>query len=255
MFQSVSIVIQTCTSILRLVLANWAGNHAYRAAVVHRPASLDQLRELVAGAGRLRALGSRHSFSEIADSDELVSLDGLPAEVAVDHGAGTVSVGAGLRYGELAEALKAEGVALANLASLPHISVGGAVATATHGSGDANGNLATAVAGGPERWTAEVDPGWTVAGRPNGGYLLALATRAALEAAGQPHPLAVSAHFLAPADLGPAELEVTGLRAGRTLATTSVTLVQEGAARMAALVTAHHAIGILTTLVVAPIGA
>jgi xylitol oxidase len=126
---------------------NWAGNHTYRAAVVHRPASLDQLRELVAGAGRLRALGSRHSFSEIADSDELVSLDGLPAEVAVDHGAGTVSVGAGLRYGELAEALKAEGVALANLASLPHISVAGAVATATHGSGDANGNLATAVAG------------------------------------------------------------------------------------------------------------
>ena len=65
-------------------------------------------------------------------------------------------------------------------------------------------DLATAVAGGPDRWTAEVDPGWTVAGRPNGGYLLALATRAALGAAGQPHPLAVSAHFLAPADLGPA---------------------------------------------------
>jgi xylitol oxidase len=126
---------------------NWAGNHTYQAAVLHRPASLDQLRELVAGAVRLRALGSRHSFSEIADSDELVSLDGLPAEVAVDHGAGTVSFAAGLRYGELAETLKAEGVALANLASLPHISVAGAVATATHGSGDANGNLATAVAG------------------------------------------------------------------------------------------------------------
>jgi acyl-CoA thioesterase len=94
------------------------------------------------------------------------------------------------------------------------------------------------VRGGPERWTAEVGPEWTVAGRPNGGYLLALATRAALEAAAQPHPLAVSAHFLAPADLGPAELEVTRLRAGRSLATTSVTLVQAGAARMAALVTA-----------------
>jgi xylitol oxidase len=126
---------------------NWAGNHTYRAAALHRPASLDQLRELVAGAGRLRVLGSRHSFNEIADSDELVSLDRLPAEVAVDHGAGTVSFAAGLRYGELAETLNAEGVALANLASLPHISVAGAVATATHGSGDANGNLATAVAG------------------------------------------------------------------------------------------------------------
>jgi xylitol oxidase len=126
---------------------NWAGNHTYRAALVHRPASLDQLRELVAGAARLRVLGSRHSFNDIADSAELVALDGLAGEVAVDHAAGTVSCPAALRYGELAQVLAAEGVALANLASLPHISVAGAVATATHGSGDANGNLATAVAG------------------------------------------------------------------------------------------------------------
>ena len=54
---------------------------------------------------------------------------------------------AGLTYGDLAGALQPEGVGLANLASLPHISVAGAVATATHGSGDRNGNLATAVAG------------------------------------------------------------------------------------------------------------
>ena len=99
-------------------------------------------------------------------------------------------------------------------------------------------DLATAVAGGPERWTAMVDEGWTVAGRPNGGYLLALVTRAALEAAGQPHPLAVSAHFLSPCDPGPAELEVRRLRAGRSLSTARVTLVQEGSARLEALVTA-----------------
>jgi xylitol oxidase len=126
---------------------NWAGNHTYRAASLHRPASLDQLRELVAGTAQLRVLGSRHSFNDIADSAVLVALDGLPAEVAVDHAAGTVTCPAALRYGELARVLAAEGVALANLASLPHISVGGAIATATHGSGDANGNLATAVAG------------------------------------------------------------------------------------------------------------
>jgi xylitol oxidase len=126
---------------------NWAGNHTYQAASLHRPASLDQLRELVAGAAQVRVLGSRHSFNDIADSDVLVTLDGLPGEVAVDHAAGTVSCPAALRYGELARALAAEEVALANLASLPHISVGGAIATATHGSGDANGNLATAVAG------------------------------------------------------------------------------------------------------------
>jgi len=108
---------------------------------------LEQVREIVVNAPRVRVLGSRHSFTDIADSAELLALDGLPADVVVDRGAGTVSLPAGLRYGELAEALRAEGVALANLASLPHISVAGAVATATHGSGDANGNLATAVAG------------------------------------------------------------------------------------------------------------
>jgi Thioesterase-like superfamily len=99
-------------------------------------------------------------------------------------------------------------------------------------------DLATAVRGGPERWLAEVDPGWTVAGRPNGGYLLALVARAGLEALGQPQPLAVSGHFLAPADPGPAEVEVRRLRAGRNLSTARVTLLQEGAARLEALVTA-----------------
>ena len=126
---------------------NWAGNYTYRAGTLHRPSSVEQVRELVAGASRLRVLGSRHSFSDIADSSALLSLDGLPADVVVDHAAGTVACSGGLRYGELAEALAVEGAALANLASLPHISVAWAVATATHGSGDANGNLATAVAG------------------------------------------------------------------------------------------------------------
>ena len=110
-----------------------------------------------------------------------------------------------------------------------------------HRAGTASGSafdLATAVRGGPERWAAEVDAGWTIAGRPNGGYLLALVARAGVEAAGQPHPLAVSAHFLAPADPGPAELEVRRLRAGRSLSTARVTLLQEGRARLEALVTA-----------------
>jgi alditol oxidase len=126
---------------------NWAGNYRYQAARLHRPSTLEQLQEVVAGAPQIRVLGSRHSFTGIADSAELVSLRELPADVAVDHDAGTVTCPAGLTYGELAQALEREGVALANLASLPHISVAGAVATATHGSGDGNGNLATAVAG------------------------------------------------------------------------------------------------------------
>jgi acyl-CoA thioesterase len=99
-------------------------------------------------------------------------------------------------------------------------------------------DLATAVREGPERWAGEVDPGWTVAGRPNGGYLLAMVTRAALEALGQPHPLVVSAHFLSPSEPGPAELEVRRLRAGRSVSTARVTMAQGGQARLEALVTA-----------------
>ena len=126
---------------------NWAGNYAYRAERLHRPTTVEQLRETIARAPAVRVLGSRHSFSDIADSSELVTLEDMPGDVVFDHAAGTVSFNAALKYGELVGALGAEGVALHNLASLPHISVAGAVATATHGSGDGNGNLATAVAG------------------------------------------------------------------------------------------------------------
>ena len=128
-------------------MRNWAGNYLYRAERLQQPSTLDELREIVISAPRIRVLGSRHSFNGIGDSDALVSLAGLPADVIVDRDAATVTFGAGLTYGDLAKALEPEGLALANLASLPHISVAGAVATATHGSGDANGNLATAVAG------------------------------------------------------------------------------------------------------------
>jgi alditol oxidase len=126
--------------------SNWAGTYAYRAGKLHRPSTLEHLQEIVARAPLVRVLGSRHSFTDVADSAELLTLEGLPADVIVDRAAGTVSLNPGLRYGELAGTLHAERAAVHNLASLPHISVAGAVATATHGSGDANGNLATAVA-------------------------------------------------------------------------------------------------------------
>ncbi len=126
---------------------NWAGNYTYRAEKLHRPSTIEQVQEIIANAPGVRVLGSRHSFNDIADSSELVTLEDMPTDVVVDHEAGTVSFNAALKYGELVETLGAEGVALHNLASLPHISVAGAVATATHGSGDTNGNLSTAVAG------------------------------------------------------------------------------------------------------------
>jgi alditol oxidase len=125
---------------------NWAGNYRYRATALHRPASLEELRGLLAAAPAIRVIGSRHSFSDIADSAELVSLDAIPGEVEIDDARRTVSVPGGMRYGDLARVLGEAGLALGNLASLPHISVAGAVATATHGSGDRNRNMAAAVA-------------------------------------------------------------------------------------------------------------
>ena len=127
-------------------LANWAGNVEFRAASIRRPQTVAELQADVAQGTRVRALGTGHSFSRIADTDGvLVALTGLPPVSDIDSAAATVTVGAGVKYGDLAQRLHAAGWALPNLASLPHISVAGACATGTHGSGDRNGNLATAV--------------------------------------------------------------------------------------------------------------
>lgn len=126
--------------------SNWAGNLTFSAAEVRRPATVAELRSLVAAGRRVKALGSGHSFSDIADTDgTLIELSALPPEIDVDSAARTVRVAAGVRYAELAAHLYARGFALPNMASLPHISVAGSVATGTHGSGDANGGLATSV--------------------------------------------------------------------------------------------------------------
>jgi xylitol oxidase len=125
---------------------NWAGNYEYSSTQVHYPQTVAQVQELVQQHDKLKVLGSRHSFNSIADSTTaLVSLERLDPGINIDRDKGTVTVAAGVKYGQLCEQLHQEGYALHNLASLPHISVAGACATATHGSGDGNGNLATAV--------------------------------------------------------------------------------------------------------------
>ena len=125
---------------------NWSGTYTYRAQQVHRPSTIDGLRRLVETASStLHTLGTRHSFNDIGDAAGLVSLEALPGSVTIDEEAPAVSVPAGLRYGDLARHLGASGWALSNLPSLPHISVAGSVATATHGSGNANQSLASAV--------------------------------------------------------------------------------------------------------------
>jgi xylitol oxidase len=127
-------------------LTNWAATFAYRAARVHRPSTVDELRRVVAQGSGVHALGTGHSFSGVADTTgDLVSVAGLPTTIDIDRDKAQVRVSAGTTYAQLAGPLHAAGFAVPNLASLPHISVAGACATGTHGSGDANGNLATAV--------------------------------------------------------------------------------------------------------------
>ncbi|RMB57801.1 FAD-binding protein [Tessaracoccus antarcticus] len=128
---------------------NWAGNIAYGATRLVEPGSVDELVDLVASEARVRVLGSRHSFNDLADTDavlvSLAAIAGNSEVLRIDEK--TIRVPAGMRYGDLVPTLERWGVALANLASLPHISVGGAVQTGTHGSGDRIGSLATQVAG------------------------------------------------------------------------------------------------------------
>jgi xylitol oxidase len=126
---------------------NWAGTYTYQAEKLHQPTTIEQVQEIVSKAANVHVLGSRHSFNDIADSLELISLENLPIDVVVDHQAHMVSFDGSIKYGNLAKILNDEGVALHTLASLPHISVAGAIATATHGSGVTCGNLATAVSG------------------------------------------------------------------------------------------------------------
>ncbi|MFC4243742.1 FAD-binding protein [Gryllotalpicola reticulitermitis] len=132
---------------------NWSSNYAYRAPEIAHPRTVAEVQELVkqaTDASPVRALGTRHTFNDVADPGEagrLVNLAELPAHINIDSERRIATVSAGLRYGDVAIELDKQGWAVHNLASLPHISVAGAVATATHGSGSRNGNLATTVAG------------------------------------------------------------------------------------------------------------
>ena len=126
---------------------NWSANHSYRAQRIEAPSSVEEVQHLIAGATAVRALGTRHSFNPIADSaDLLLSTANLDFAPHIQEHERLVTVGAGMRYGELASELQKNGWALSNLASLPHISVGGAIATGTHGSGNGVGSLAASVA-------------------------------------------------------------------------------------------------------------
>ncbi|MGJ6980840.1 FAD-binding protein [Aestuariimicrobium soli] len=124
---------------------NWAGNVDYRARELARPGSLDELAALIAASPSIRAAGSGHTFNAIADADVMVTTAGLPGEIEIDGDRAWVP--AHTRYADLCPVLDEAGWALPALASLPHISVAGSIATGTHGTGDRTGNLATQVTG------------------------------------------------------------------------------------------------------------
>jgi len=147
-----------------MTLRNWSENIRFESGAVHAPRTVEALQEIVRASGKVRVLGARHSFNDAAAIDAQVDVDGtqavtrdpswayisleaLDTPVEIDRERGTVTCSGGITYGELCTRMHAEGVALHNTASLPHITVAGACSTATHGSGDGNGNLATAVVG------------------------------------------------------------------------------------------------------------
>jgi xylitol oxidase len=129
-------------------MRNWAGNVEFSASRREEPTTSSELQALVAREPRIRAVGTAHSFSDVADTTGVhVSVGRLAGDVEIDTDRREVRVPAGLRYGDLARTLHSGGWAVANLASLPHISIAGTVATGTHGSGDRNPTLSAAVRG------------------------------------------------------------------------------------------------------------
>ena len=125
---------------------NWAGTYEYSAPRIVAATSVDDVVRVLREPGRVRALGTRHSFTDLPDTTgTLVDVTGFAAEFELDEAAQTVTVPAGIRYGVLAVWLDDRGWALRNMGSLPHINVGGATATGTHGSGDANPVLSASV--------------------------------------------------------------------------------------------------------------
>ena len=108
-----------------MIGTNWSGTYTYRARELHRPRTIEELQQVVANGRQLHAVGTRHSFNDVADGAALISVADLPGEVIIDEQAHTVRVPAAIRYGDLAARLQSAGWALANLASLPHISVAG----------------------------------------------------------------------------------------------------------------------------------
>lgn len=131
-------------------MLNWAGNVRFGVSGAETVPTVEELQHRIAAATMgIRPVGTAHSFSTVADGPgdsaflQLLHQPVPRLEIAPDRR--SVRIPAAATYGALAPLLHAERLALANLASLPHISVAGSVSTGSHGSGASLGSLATAV--------------------------------------------------------------------------------------------------------------
>jgi len=131
-------------------MKNWSESFQFSATEIATPESTEALQTVIAEAPTAKAIGTRHSFNAVADSPGGVLVDVSTlrdVHLAIDHEQMTASVPAGWTYSQAVRELEAAGVALGNLASLPHISVAGATATGTHGSGDRNPMMSAEIVG------------------------------------------------------------------------------------------------------------
>lgn len=126
---------------------NWAGTVDCRPARLAEPAGLDELRALVAQAGKVRVAGAGHSFTPLVATDGLLlSLRGLAGILGFDRAGLTATIAAGTCIADLGAELQSAGLALANQGDVDVQTLAGAISTGTHGTGAALGSLSTMVA-------------------------------------------------------------------------------------------------------------
>lgn len=131
--------------------SNWAGDQRCAPRSIERPASLEELQQVVSRAAgarsSIRASASGHSFTDMALTDEvMIRLDRLTRELDFDPSSGLVRVEGGIVLGELNRALDHNGVAFENLGDIDRQTIAGSISTATHGTGERFQNLSAQIA-------------------------------------------------------------------------------------------------------------
>jgi L-gulonolactone oxidase len=132
--------------------SNWGGNQSCAPVAVARPASEDDLVQLLKDAAaqerRVKVVGAGHSFTSIACTDGvLVDMAGYGRVLDHDAEAQTVTVEAGIPLHRLCEELDARGLAMENMGDINQQTISGATQTATHGTGLRFGNLSSQIVG------------------------------------------------------------------------------------------------------------